>query len=200
MHRPHRLSALAAALLLCAGGAEAAPFQLTFSSVVSGITGDAQGLLAIGDPLSVVVIVDNGGNSALSQTWTTADTQSATATAGGYTATWTSDFFASTGFETDAAGTLINASWFGTEQSPGSVDSFGTGARLLNGNILASNWAQFFFDPSFGGTPTGNPGAWSNPVRVGNDVGVIPLPASLGLLLAALTALFGVAAARRRAA
>lgn len=208
-----RHGVLPALLALWATDAAAAPFQITFTSEVDGIGGDLDGLVSVGDLFTVHVVVDNGGTSALSQTWTYAHLISAAVEAGGYSALITSGFYVPPAtlepdtinapvFVTDADGTITRATFFGAVGS--GSDSFGgTVVALYNGHVDTSRQinegidSNFRYRPHFGGFPNGRPQRWSDPIPAPS---VIPLPASLPLMLAGLAALGGLAVARRRAA
>jgi hypothetical protein len=179
--------------MVAASGAEAAPFQFTFTGSVSFVDAGLSCVVSVGDLFSLSVIVDNGGTSTLSQVWAVTDTLSATVTAGGYAATCTADFFPAAGFATDAAGNLTSTQWFGTLESPTSADNPGTGARLFSDGLIASN-GLFVERDAFPGSLSN----WSGPVSA--SVAPIPLPASLMLLLGGMGVLAGATAARRSAA
>ena len=189
--------------LVCVSGAAAAPFDMTFTSEVSelGGTGPADArealgaLLSVGDLLTITVTVDNGATSPLSQRWDLDDVVSATVAAGGYSGTWTGQWFSNVTdpvFETDGAGALVRAAWRGSlPTTSGTTDSFGTGGQLFSNSVVTSNGASFFYDPLLASLD-----AWAGPLP---PAAPIPLPPSLGLLLGGLAILAGAAARRRRA-
>jgi hypothetical protein len=179
------LSRVAAVLTLAAAAsAQAAPIKVTFTGTVGTVDASLSSLVASGETVLIDVILDNGGTSTLSQSWSIADTVSATVRAGSYLATWTNDFFTGAdGFTTDAVGKLVVANWLGTVESPTSEDSLGTGARLFAISVRASNGDFFIYSPSLLSLA-----AWSDPVRV-NESAPVPLPATLLLMLLGLAAL-----------
>ncbi|MGY6635490.1 MAG: hypothetical protein ACXIU8_17350 [Alkalilacustris sp.] len=190
--------------LVCVSGAAAASFDLTFTSEVSriGSTGSTDArealgaLVAVGDLLTITVTVDNGATSPLSQMWDLDDVVSATVTAGGYSGTWTGQWFRNItdpAFETDETGALVRAAWRGSlPTTSGTTDSFGTGGQLFSNSVVTSNGASFFYDPTLASLD-----AWAGPLP---PAAPIPLPPSLGLLLGGLAVLAGAAARRRRSA
>jgi hypothetical protein len=189
----HALVATSIAVVLPVA-AQAVPVELTYTGQVTFVEASLTGLVSVGDTFSIAVVVDNGGATTISQTWSIADTISAVVTAGTYVGNWTADFYtsSSTGFTTDATGALTIASWFGTFDSPSSIDSLGTGARLFNGSVEASNGDFFNYSPLLG-----NPANWTDPVIVGAPV---PLPAAGWLMLAGLGGLAALRRAKRAAA
>ena len=195
MKKPILRAALPAALVLCATGATAAPFELTFTSSVFWAAKSLEGTVAVDDAFLLKVIVDNGINSAFSQSWSTSDIVSATATAGSYTATFFDSFLGS-GFTTSTEGTLTSVNFSGTTFLPTtSTDNLGSGNPALSQSFLyTSTEAYIDFDPYLK-----NLSAWSGPVAM-SAAAPIPLPASLSLMLGGLAALGGLAVARRRAA
>lgn len=210
-----RHAVLPALLALWATDAAAAPFQMTFTSTVSSVTPSLDTLVSVGDLFTVHVVVDNGGTSALSQTWTFADHVSATLQAGVYFATITSGFYFppttqdsaginAASFATDAAGNLTKAAFFGASAGMGTDNFGGPFIGFFNGHVNTSAhdpagdvFSSFNYSPNFGGFPNGRLAQWTGPVALPS---VIPLPASLPLMLAGLAALGGLAVARRRAA
>ncbi len=137
-------------LLFCgafASTAMAIPFKFTFSSTVdtfSGIPG-----VSVGNPLTLVVIADNGGSDAISQTWGPADVLSANLAVGTYLASY--DPLPNLAiFVTDASGSF---SFF---NSTNFVDSSGTNTdsipqvgnpAFLPGMLIASDSNIAFFSP-----------------------------------------------------
>lgn len=186
------LSRLAFLASLCvSANAYASPFMLVYTGTVTSAS-NVGGLAAVGDAVTVQVIVDNGGSSTLSQTWAVSNTVSAIFSAGSYQANFTADWFPiGSGFTTDALGGLILAGWYGTEQATGS-DNFGsTGADLSNVGVDSSNGGQIFAQPLFGLS------AWSNPVAV---IGNVPEPSALAIVPLGLVGLALTTRRRRQPA
>lgn len=124
------LTHAARALLFCALGFTAAnvgavPVQMTAVTTLNDSQTDIPGT-TMGDTLTISVIVDNGGTSLLSQSWTVLNIVSGRVDVGTYAAFYTSSFFAGSGFTTDAAGLLTTAVF---ADLVGDVsDTFGTSA------------------------------------------------------------------------
>ena len=182
---------LSLALIGFSGAAQAAPVIFTYTGEMTRVTGGLSALVSVGDIVTIEVVSDNGSSSLNSQTWDALDTVSATFTAGSYSATFDGDWFRSAGtaFVTDATGNLIDALWVGVATNLTSIDTFGTGADLNNGQGFTSNGDTYNFGPSLSTFD-----AWSGPT-----IAAVPEPATLALVGAGLAGL-GVAARRRRKA
>lgn len=167
-----RLPQIICVVLLCgSAGVQATPFQFTYTGTVTSVN-DIGGLAAVGDAVTVKVIVDNGGTSTISQNWAVTDTVSAVFTAGSYIANFLSDWYpGGSGFTTDALGTLTTAEWYGTGDHTG-TDNLGNDVRLYNVAADATSGGFVYSSPSF------TLSAWSGPSLPSS----VPEPASLALL------------------
>ncbi len=183
-----RLTRLICVALLCGSASvQASPFQFTYTGTVSSVN-NIGGLATVGDAVTVNVIVDNGGTSAISQNWAVTDTVSAVFTAGSYVATFLSDWFSyGSGFTTDALGDLTTAEWYGTQMSTG-TDNFGTGVYLSNVGASNSNGRNIYASSNF------ELSTFSGPIAVASSV---PEPATIALLGLGLA---GIAIGKRRKA
>jgi len=122
---------IAALWLLVATATSAAPYTLIFTSTVITDNSLPTGI-TVGDSFEMYVVVDNGGATAVNQTWTYADVQSvAFALSGGsYVATFPSSTFVSpsTGgtIQTDGTGAVSSSttSWRASSTA-GNFDSIG---------------------------------------------------------------------------
>lgn len=164
----------------------AAPVLFTYTGHVTSSHID---LVSVGNTVTLDIIADNGNSSLQSQTWSMADTISATITVGSYQAHFIDNWFNSSGFKTDATGSLTSTNWFGTNSfSPTSSDNYGSGIWLANGSVVAPGWEpKFYYDD---GHHTVS--AWSNPVFVSS----VPIPGAIWLLGSGLAGL--VCTARKR--
>jgi len=141
--------------LALSSAAEAVPFGIDFRAHLLDVDGLLASRAAVGDPIDISVIVDNGGTSHKGQIWTYADTRRAVVRSGTYVAEFSDHFFPfGTGFATDLDGQLIGSAWFGTEDSLTSRDSFGHGSAdpSLNPRLFANGVREFggaisHFDP-----------------------------------------------------
>ncbi len=190
---------LGAMLAWCAGAAEAAPVSLTWNTTFDYSSGGWPG--TSGEAVTVTFVVDNGGTSTLSQTWSGNDFVSYAVTgASGWSYLSTAAPNAVTGgFVTDASGAVTGAGNWKQDNQDSSA------------GLVAASWS------------TANAGAWfnnaSNPIaflgafgeaflRVNNvndnQIGAswtaalvsVPEPTSLALLGAGL---LGLGFGRRRA-
>lgn len=178
---------------LAAGAANAAVYEFTFTDTIS--TAGTPGI-NVGDAFTLHLFADNGGSTALSQTWDLADLQGFTIQAGTYSASYSKVWmYPSTGnFVTDGAGAVTHAEFYGTDDFSSNVDNFGA-------------WVAdtVFGDASFtdynGHTNTINAGGFNDAskwtVAAAGDVGGVPEPATWALMISG----FGMAgsALRRRA-
>jgi hypothetical protein len=180
------------AFTVCGGmanHAHAIPFiftrdlPVTFSSTIPGVN--------VNDIATQTVIADNGGNSAISQTWLVGEISLMTLMAGTYSATYNQPHsiqpFA---FTTDGAGVVSGALIFDTDSN--NQDIFGVGG----GVVLFSN---AFRDFNSNEAVISNDGAagWNVQPFVESTPGVPePLTATLGLMSLGVLG----AATRRRSA
>lgn len=180
-----RLAVLSCCLLVLTP-AQAVPFRLDFTTTLASVEGELATLAALGAAVHLAVIVDNGGDSLLNQTWTYAHTVQAELTIGTYSALFLDAFFpAGNGFRTDATGHLIDSSWFGTADSAASVDSFGQSSDpALNARLHANGIREFGGAISLFNQRVRELARWSDPVAVS----AIPEPLALTLFATALLA------------
>jgi PEP-CTERM motif len=155
------------AFSICSGVAQAAPITLAWSDTVSAGSTLVTGV-SIGDPFTFSIVVDNGGATTTSQTWTAADFVSASINvdAGAYTGMANNPVNSSSSgvFQTDAGGNVIAvpSSWVaipgnGTDSNGlTDIDWFINGnngvwvrspefdmdiwATNVGGNQVAANW------------------------------------------------------------
>ncbi len=168
-------------------GANAVPVQMTAVTTLNHSKTDIPGT-TMGDTLTILVIVDNGGTSLLSQSWTVLNIVSGRVDVGTYTAFYTSSFSAGSGFTTDAAGLLTTAVF---ADLVGDVsDTFGTSAvgALFNDAVRDTQERLTRFGDAVD-QPNGNLSLWSVAFVS------VPEPGTLGLIGAGL---IGIGLARRR--
>ena len=189
------------ALMVMATSASAVPFSYRFESQISGF--DPSGTFAeAGDPASITVTLDNGGNTDLSQVWTADHLQSVTfdinngAAVVSFFSPFDGGLSGSSGsFATDAVGNLISApsNWSDSSATVDFAASFPFDTDLswfINGEN------EVLFDDSLSvalslANVQGvlDPANWSRVTAT-----AIPLPPTLLLLLVGLA---GVALLRR---
>lgn len=170
-----------------AAGANAVPVQMTAVTTLNDSQTDIPGT-TMGDTLTISVIVDNGGTSLLSQSWTVLNIVSGRVDVGTYAAFYTSSFSAGSGFTTDAAGLLTTAVF---ADLVGDVsDTFGTSAvgALFNDAVRDTQERLTRFGDDVD-QPNRNLSLWSVAFVS------VPEPGTLVLLGAGL---IGLCAARRR--
>ena len=109
--------------VIASGAAKADAFDLTFTSSI--ILPTTPGI-AVGGPVTINVLVDNGGATLLSQTWNGSNsTASFVLDAGTYHATY-SVLAPGWDFQTNASGNLTLTDFFGTDPSSHNTDNFGS--------------------------------------------------------------------------
>jgi hypothetical protein len=118
----HFIATVVGAGLLMAGAAQADPFVATFTDTIS--VANTPGI-TVGDTFTARLVLDNGGNSLISQDWNLSQTNGFTIDAGTYHATY-STVFSNFDFQTDGSGKVSLANFFGTDPSSSNSDNFGT--------------------------------------------------------------------------
>lgn len=156
------LRTLAAMLLLGPVAASAIPFQITGTTHVSsnGTPG-----VSDGDLLTVQIVADNGGASALSQDWFQTDVLSATASAGSYVAVFNYPFYLNDPvFRTNAAGAVTSA-WFDIDSN--NTDNLGSGSPGFFSNALVTSQNNFLgFQGAFTWTIASAPASAPEPATL----------------------------------
>ena len=182
-----RMFAAAAAMAATmAGSAVAATYQMTLETTVF-FSGSE--FASFGDDVSIVVLVDNGGSSALNQVWEPTDILSASVTVGTYAAEWGAGttFLDLSGvncdFVTDGSGS-VTSGFCGSATATG-TDNTGTRARLFRNAVRTSELEDIFFSTDLAAGE-----GW-----VVSELATVPLPAGSVLLLSGLAML---GALRRR--
>ena len=144
---------------------------------------------AAGDTVTIVVIVDNGEASLLSQTWTVLEILSGRIDVGSYTALYTSPFLDISGFTTDGAGVVTFARFAVIPSVAGNnevVDNYGSS---IDGGVFTTAVQDTRSRQSDFGFNSGDPNLWSAAFVS------VPEPGTIGLLGAGLV---GLGLARRR--
>jgi hypothetical protein len=125
------VAACLAAFVALGSPAQAIPFIFTFSTTVN--SGGTPGV-SNGDVLTLNVIADNGGTTALSQTWHQADVLSAVASVGSYVADFNAPYDYDPVFETDGTGAVVLPQWFDGDSN--NTDNLGAGSPHFFANVL----------------------------------------------------------------
>jgi hypothetical protein len=117
------LLAAAVVSLIASGTAEASVYDFTFTST---ITSAGNPLIAIGDTFTINLLLDNGGSTLVSQTWSGANAISGfTIDAGAYHASY-STLYPGWSFQTNASGALTVTNFYGTDGTSNNQDNFGS--------------------------------------------------------------------------
>lgn len=186
------IRAIAAALsaLTIVGGAHAATFDYQFTSTVTSAMTPG---VAVGDLVTLDMYLDNGGNTAASQTWDGTQVIDFTLHAGTYSATYRTVYMPSTFvFQTNGGAGVSNVQFDGTDPTSFNTDSFSSGfyGDYLYSNPVfvdsrgAYNWVADQFT---------NTSAWAEVA----PAAAVPEPTNMALMFAGLCAF--VVMRRRRA-
>jgi len=168
-----------AAVLAClamSGGAKASVYDFTFTSTIINATTP---IIVVGDTFTINLLLDNGGSTLVSQTWSSADAISGfTIDTGSYHGSY-STLFPGSSFQTDVSGALTLTNFFGAANTSNNQDNFGS----FGGNVLSGNRFLDFFGRSnfYAALPT-TVADWTVSAAT-------PLPAALPLFATGLGAL-----------
>jgi len=166
-------------------GAKASVYDFIFTST---IINPSTPIIAVGETFTINLLLDNGGSTLVSQTWSGADAVSGfTIDAGPYHGSY-STLFPGSSFQTDASGALTLTNLFGSANTSSNQDNFGS----FVGNVLTGNeFLDFFGRPNvYAALPT-TVADWTVAAAA------TPLPAALPLFATGLGAL-GVLGWRRK--
>ena len=183
--------ALALAALL-GSAAQADPFKFTYTGTIAYASTPG---IDSGDTYTLTVIADNGGNSALGQSWGYDDLQGFTIQAGSYSASYSKVWESSDGFQTDASGNVTYTGFYGTSYSSNNSDNFGswTGDYVYgNGTFFDSQGRENSIS-----TELNEPSRWT--VSPAGADGAVPEPASWAMMLGGFGLVGGAMRSRRKA-
>lgn len=107
MRKAFLAAACAAVMWATAGEAQAAPISFSWTDTVSGSSLPSG--VSVGDSFTFTLVVDNGGATTVSQTWTSDDFVSASISlnGGAYIGTATANFGTGGAFQTDGGSAII---------------------------------------------------------------------------------------------
>lgn len=179
--------ATVAGFMLC-GGANATEYEFTFTDTI--FTAATPGI-AVGDTMTLHLFADNGGSTAVSQTWNLDNLLGFTIHAGAYSASYSTVFPSPTtgNFVTDASGMMSSVNFMGTSGSSHNTDNFGSwiGDSVFTGG----DFCDFFSRCNYVSTYSfNNPSMWTVAVAP-----TIPEPSTWALMLLGFAGL-GVAGYR----
>jgi hypothetical protein len=120
-----RFLATAAAVFMLCGAAKATEYEFTFTDTISSANTPG---IDVGDTFTLHMFADNGGSTAVSQTWNLDDLLGFTIQAGSYSASYSAVFpFPTTdNFVTDASGMMSSVAFQGTSGASHNTDNFGS--------------------------------------------------------------------------
>lgn len=181
--------------LLFTHTASADPYTLTFTSTVT-TNGSLPAGVNVGDSFEIFLVVDNGGSTDISQTWSFADIVSVdfSINGGSYTASFPAATFVTPtingDIQTDGTGTVTSstADW-DASSTPGNLDS--NGDELDQWYINDANDIIFYVSGpnsigAAGSTSTVNLWAVSSAMPPAPAANAIPTMSAYGLILTAL--------------
>ena len=181
-------SAIAAVVLLAASSVPASAAEVIFTFHGTVASAQTPGV-STGDPLTIRIHADNGGNSLSNQIYMTADLGLIELSSGSYSASY-STAFPDSSFSTDASGNVDSAQFFGSTLGT-NTDTFGTNALVY----LYSDAFQDFFGRANGFANITNP---ANYTVAFAPTGNVPEPATWAMLIGGIGGVGTVARSRRR--